>query len=202
MMKKIDLSKIPDTAKQLMVGRGAPKSMLRFSLTLDSNNVKNSEHARRQPISLSRQITQYTKSWEKPYGAWLMVIGSDFDEDLAVVSALGLMYQSMSRHAKRPNECKQPYLWRLFGGSYDRLRQNDDFRNGVGGIGMLILTNLAENSTPDKIEKARDLIAMYPDIPKVVTVAGSDPLVFSLEKLHINPTRVLHLGRNRKVSQI
>jgi len=198
---KIDLTKCTNVARDMMVARGASKSMFRINISLDDSTVIDSKHEKRI-VPSATQLSKFKRSWDNPSGSWLLIIGSDIDEDYSMVAAIGLMWQSTIKHAQNPLSYPRPFLWRLFGGNYDRLRQNDEFRTGIGNIGLLIMSNLAENSTLDKIEKCRDLIAMYSDIPKVVVVAGCDPLVFSTEKLHINPTRVLYLGRKRQVKQI
>ena len=131
-----------------------------------------------------------------------MVIGSYGDEDMATVAALGLMFKATVKNAESPSTYSRPFFWRLFGGNYDKLRSSDEFRNSIGSIGLLVLNNLAENSTVEKIEKARDLCTLYADIPRVVVVAGIDPMVFSIEKLHLTPQRVLFVGRKPKIHQI
>lgn len=185
-----------------MVSRGAPKFAMRFSLSIDNTNVLASSHERRKVVPPAVQLSKYQRSWDNPHGSWWMVIGSDFNEDMAITAALGLMMRSTIRHAGNPGVHHRPFCWPLYGGSWDRLRDREEFRSGVGGIGMLLLTNLAENSSREKIEKCRDLLNMYSDVPRVVTVAGSDPLKFAIEQLHASPTRVLHLGYRRRIQQI
>ena len=199
---KINLAKIPPVAKTLMINRGAPKHAMRFGISLDEKIILPVTHFKRRLIPATVQLAQYRRSWENPTGSWLMVIGTYGDEDMALVAALGLMLKATIKNAENPSIYNRPFFWRLFGGNYDKLRQNDEFRNGIGNIGILILNNLAENSTVEKIEKARDLCSLYSDIPKVIVVAGTDPMVFSLEKLHLTPQRVLHLGRKGKEIRI
>lgn len=198
---KIDLTKCTQMARDMMISRGAGKSIFRSNLVLDSSIVLDANSERRS-VPIATQLSKYEKSWATPLGSWLLVIGSDIDEDYSLTAAMGLMWQATIKHAQNPQSYARPYLWRLFGGSYDRLRQNDEFRSVIGNIGLLIMTNMAENATLDKIEKCRDLISIYDNIPKVVIVSGCDPLKFSTEKLYINPTRVLYLGRKAKSRQI
>jgi hypothetical protein len=198
---KIDLTKVPIVAQEMLISRGANKQQFRFSLILDEVNILPTFHERRS-IPITTQLSKFKRSWNNPTGSWFMIIGSEMDEDLCMTAATGLMWRSIVKHAENAYKHSRPYHWRLFGGNYDRLRQNDEFKSIIGGIGLLMLSNLAENSTIEKIEKCRDLIAMYPDIPKVVVVAGCNPLAFSIEKLHMNPNRVLHIGRKKQVRQI
>lgn len=50
---------------------------------------------------------------------------------------------------------------------------------------MLVLTNMTPNSTNLKLEKARDLIEKFSDIPRIVVVAGMDPMSFLTTRLHV-----------------
>lgn len=49
---------------------------------------------------------------------------------------------------------------------------------------LLILTNLTPRSSNLKYEKARDLIERHSTIPKVLVVAGEDPISFAATRLH------------------
>jgi hypothetical protein len=175
---------------------------MRLALTLDESVVLPAKHERRRSVISSVQLAQYQRSWDNPSGSWFLVIGSDADEDMAVTAALGLMLRSTIRYAENPAAYDRPFYWPLYGGNWDRLRDREEFRSGVNGIGMLVLTNLAENSSREKIERARDLLCMYSDVPRVLTVAGTDPLLFAIDQLHMTPSRVLYLGRRRRVQQI
>lgn len=50
---------------------------------------------------------------------------------------------------------------------------------------MLVLTNLTPNSTQFRLEKARDLIEYFNDIPRVVVCAGEDPMSFLATRLYV-----------------
>lgn len=49
---------------------------------------------------------------------------------------------------------------------------------------MLIVTNLTPRSSNLKYEKTRDLIEKHPNIPKVLVVAGEDPISFAATKIY------------------
>jgi hypothetical protein len=201
---KIDLAKISPTARAMMVARGAPERSLRGVVDLANKRmVVPSMHAsRQQPITATVQMRQYSKSFEDPSGSWLMVVGSRDDEDSTIVAALGLMLRATIKSVTAPTKYHRPFFWRVFGGNYDKIRQNEEYRTSISKVGMLLLSNIAANSSPEKIEKARDLLAIYSDIPRVVTVVGCDPLVFALDHLYMRPDRVLHLGRRSEDRQI
>lgn len=72
-------------------------------------------------------------------------------------------------------------VWHPIYGGFD----NKLLENPVQGITMLVLTNLTPNATPVKLEKARDLLEYYSDIPRVVVSAGTDPMSFMCGKLYL-----------------
>lgn len=57
-------------------------------------------------------------------------------------------------------------------------------------IGLLILSNVTADSTPHRLEKLRDILLAYSAIPRIVVVAGSDPLTFFAAKLHHTVTHI------------
>ena len=62
-------------------------------------------------------------------------------------------------------------------------------------IGMLILSNVVANSSNVKLEKVRDLLVAYSDIPRIVVIGGEDPLTFFSTKLHHKMTHLFfHSG--------
>lgn len=48
---------------------------------------------------------------------------------------------------------------------------------------LLVITGLTPNSTPVKLEKARDLLEKHSGIPRIVVIAGEDPITFFMTKL-------------------
>jgi hypothetical protein len=50
---------------------------------------------------------------------------------------------------------------------------------------LLVLSNLTINSTSVKLEKARDLIERFPNIPRLIVCAGQDPMSFLFTRLQV-----------------
>jgi hypothetical protein len=55
---------------------------------------------------------------------------------------------------------------------------------------FLVLSNLSPNSTNVKLEKARDLLTYYAHIPRVVVIAGEDPITFFARRLFFKTGRI------------
>lgn len=77
-------------------------------------------------------------------------------------------------------------LWAPMYGGFDNPYLRDDRASPT----MVVLTGLTPNSTGTKLEKARDVLEYFPDVPRVVVVAGMDPLSFLTTRLHV-PTHGL-----------
>lgn len=49
---------------------------------------------------------------------------------------------------------------------------------------LLVMSGLTPNSTPVKLEKARDLLEKHCSIPRIVVIAGEDPITFFSTRLY------------------
>lgn len=70
---------------------------------------------------------------------------------------------------------------------------------------LLVLTGLTPNSTSLKLEKARDLLEYYSDIPRIVVIAGEDPVTFFATKLYYKLTHIFFLSSSlvkRKIETV
>lgn len=91
-------------------------------------------------------------------------------------------YLAMIHAQKVPNS---RIVWHsLYGGYRNELL--DDYKDVASNYEptLLVLTNLAAGSTPQKLEKARDLIERFSSIPRIVVAAGEDPLSFLSVRLN------------------
>ena len=75
------------------------------------------------------------------------------------------------------------------------LLTDDGVLASVSSSGLLIISNIAVNSTMMKIEKLRDIIDSYSHIPRIVVVGGIDPLTFSKTILHKQPNYAIYFGK-------
>lgn len=79
--------------------------------------------------------------------------------------------------------CPEPRVewYPLYSGFNNPLVERD--RN-LGSPSLIVLTNLTPASTPQKLEKARDVLERFPDVPRIVVCAGMDPLSFMATRLY------------------
>jgi hypothetical protein len=59
---------------------------------------------------------------------------------------------------------------------------------------LLIMTNLTPRSSNLKYEKARDLIERHSTIPKIIVVAGEDPISFAATRLFVPCHALAYFG--------
>jgi hypothetical protein len=90
----------------------------------------------------------------------------------------------MQQAALRTNSRVALPLWHDLTGGFSNPLINE--RNGKAqGASMLILNNVGATSTQPKIEKLRDILETYTDIPKIVVATGCDPYMFFTKHLYL-----------------
>lgn len=139
-----------------------------------------------KPVSLSakEQITEYTKLIKKPLRMPLIYcIASKPNDQIAKVLGAMVMAHATAVYSEKSSKApqiKEHPLWHTVTGSFgDSLL---DKRN-TANPSMLILSNIMATSTNQKLEKVRDLLETYSAIPRIVLVAGMDPITFFNTKL-------------------
>jgi len=199
---KIDLGKNPGL-HGLMQNRGAPKHLLKASFNLTNRDVSPARHENFRTVMPSTQLLHLKKTLLHPtYGSYWMLIGTEMDGKAAMSCSLAIMLSATLKNIREPHMGARPLLWNLYGGRWDKLRDDEQFRSSMGRIGLLILANLSIDSTPEKIEKAVDLLHMYSSTPRVLVVSGCDPMRFAVEKLYQRPSRVLYVKKRSSLHQV
>lgn len=109
-----------------------------------------------------------------------LLIASRSYDFIAMQYALSIVANLISKAGK-------DFYWHvLYGNTHDKIRDDASFKLSKD-CRLLVISNLAENSTNMKIEKARDLLTMYSNTPRILTVGGVDPVQFSKNVLHTKP---------------
>lgn len=113
-------------------------------------------------------------------------IGGKTDDRLARLCAFSLFRQAWKASPNNP-------YWHVINGSLrDNIRDDENFReNEVGNPSLLVLAGVAANSTSLKFDKLRDILEMYTHIPRVLVLAGDDPLSFGTKYIFCNMQKVL-----------
>lgn len=151
--------------------------------------------SRVKSIGTRRQSDMLTDLLENPLrGNPIIAIGSHPSDQRAKLLAVNIMYRAILYQDKfyATQRGRQEYpLWhKVYGGLRDELR--DD---GLPGRpSMLIYSNIDVHSTNYKLEKLRDLLEKYNDVPRVVIVAGCDPVEFFGTKIHLSVSKAFYVG--------
>ena len=126
-----------------------------------------------EPGVQDQSLVQFIK---KPSRPMIYGVSGNPDDTKAKLFAAYLMAQ----HCKRFGSDSNPWWIQLTGGFDNPYLDHNKARPT-----MIVLCGLTPQSTNQKLEKARDIIEAYPNVPRVVVVAGADPLSFISTRLHV-----------------
>lgn len=80
---------------------------------------------------------------------------------------------------------KANVVWHTMYGGFDNpLLKEYDPIDGKAEPSMLVISNLTPNSTGLKLDKTRDLLERFENIPRIVVGAGEDPMSFLTTRLY------------------
>jgi hypothetical protein len=172
-------------------------SLVRIKPKLDYEDVR-----LRSSISIKRQYNSLTQLMANPLRAAPTICISSFPTDLkAKLIACQIMNQAIEQHQARNRKYGQtlPKWHKVYGGYKDPLRDRDIEKEKDGNEYpcLLILTNVLPDSTPYKLEKLRDLLEKYDDIPRIVVMSGTDPITFFATKLQYPLNHGIYLGTEK-----
>lgn len=192
-----------DTMRQkLLISRGADRtcfahardvftvedSFLRMKPKVDGMIIK-------KAITVKTQLTAIERLMDHPlHGSPIIGIGS-FPSDLrAKMLTINIMNRAISYQMQkaRRNPSHYPLWHKVYGGFGDPLLDNQQ------SMSMLIISNVGLDSTAPKIEKVRDLLVRYDNIPRIVLTHGCDPMQFFLQKMHLPMSMGFYLGADSR----
>lgn len=151
-------------------------------------------------VSPKKQLITFNSLVEKPLAGNPVICISSFPSDLrAKHLALFLFNRAIDTYnttTVRRIRSKSAPLWhRVYSGYHDAVLSKflvtDDSPDYPCCI---VLTNIDVNSSKTKLEKVRDILDRFSDIPRIVTVSPEDPLTFFATRLHVMVTAGLMLG--------
>lgn len=200
---KISPSDIGNIEKQLLTLRKVPKSLFNFNFMLSDYLTQCSFQADgNKPIiaHVSKQLDNLLVTYKDPVSdPYLFIIGSRFDAVRAQCVALSVFRRALKVHMEAPEDTPHvPYWHYVTGSSYDPLRDNKDYRSNLNAISFLVIDNISYNSPPNLVQKVRDLLRMYEEIPILLIISGGNPLEFSYTQLFRRPNRLVYLDRKER----
>lgn len=185
-----------DNYRKVMTARGVPKQT--FSLpsfnTDDSLTSFTSEVENLKPIKVSRdeQFSSLKKVLKNPFFApYIYCIAGKPNDMKAKLLAVYIFRKAMQVQQNKANEDKliQKYLSDKTLPVYSNLYGgwgNNPLADKSENPSLLVLSNVPSNSTNFKLEKLRDMLEMYSDIPRIVITTGTDPITFFNSSLYMH----------------
>lgn len=126
-----------------------------------------------EPTVQDQSLVQFI---QKPTRPMIYGVGGNPDDTKAKLFAAYLM----QRHCKKLGSDANPWWIGLTGGFDNQWLDTNRARPT-----MIVMCGLTPQSTNQKLEKARDIIECYDTVPRIVVVAGADPLSFLASRLHV-----------------
>jgi hypothetical protein len=155
-------------------------------------NVRN---MRTSTMGANRQLNGLRKMLEEPFrGSKTLAIGSFPSDFRAKLVALNVLLSAAEHKDEKARAHQQPVWHRVYGGYRDKLLDDPHCSPC-----FIVITNIDVASTPQKVEKVRDILTKFDTIPKVVVVSGCDPIWFFANRLHLPLDRALYLGQEDRV---
>lgn len=127
-------------------------------------------------IESTAQDASLVRFLKKPALPMIYGVGGNPDDTKAKLFAAYLM----AAHCRRFKSDANPWWINLIGG-FD----NPWIDGSRSRPTMIVITNLTLQSTNQKLEKARDIIETYPDVPRIIVCAGADPFAFLAGRLRV-----------------
>lgn len=147
-----------------------------------------------KPVNLKRdeQIRMFKRLAKHPLKKpALFCISSNPTDTEAKYAAAFLLSKALEKYREKQKTGETntaPPRWHVLTGAYQ-----DFYREQKRNVSFLVLTNVLHDSSDVKVEKLRDLVEMYSDIPKVIVTATQDPITFCTEKLRARLTGAMYL---------
>lgn len=154
-------------------------------------------------VNVKKQLRYVERFYKNPLDSMRCMCISSIPSDLkAKQLALHLFWKATLAHraGERPNrrQYSTPPLWhRLYGGFDEPLLTQAGERPS-----LLVLTNVLEDSTASKIEKTRDLLEKFSDVPRILVTGGTDPLQIFRSRLYYPVDACIYLDATGNMATI
>lgn len=173
--------------------RGVPASVLFASApdNLEDHLTRVSYESRGAPrnISVQKQLG-YIKNMRNLTKPYLCILSGEKNDSVAAQIALLVCAKIINDNAG------QKIYWHTLTGAFkDKIRDDDVQGADAASSDLLVLSNIAKNSTNVKIEKLRDLLELYSNKPRIVVLGGMNPIDFANSILFTKPSCVLYSSR-------
>lgn len=130
-------------------------------------------------FNAKKQLEWFEDFLDDPFAPRNYCLVSAPNDAMAKALAAYMMQHAMQRGGSRT---ALPLWHDLTGGFANQLL---DGNSQAIGASLLVLNNVGATSTQPKLEKLRDILETYTDIPKIVVATGCDPFAFFTKYLYL-----------------
>lgn len=137
-------------------------------------------------VKAALQVKQFNRLYaspcDAPYVLCISSIGTDLRAKFTAAFLLNRALRSFDRD--RYSTLRSGPVWHMLTGSY-----SDEYRDRIREVkrgkkpALIVLSNVTTDSSEVKIEKLRDLLEVFADVPRIVTITGEDPYTFFASRL-------------------
>ena len=139
------------------------------AFTLESERLKD------KIIDEDVQFDSLNRFTENPACPMTYVVSGNPDDSKAKLFAAHLVGLHL-----RTKKAGAQVVWQSVNGSFNNPLLKPEYTPT-----MLVITNLSPVSTQVKLDKVRDIVETYQEVPIVLVVAGEDPLSFAMGRIHL-----------------
>lgn len=125
-------------------------------------------------ITKETQLKQFQEFLDEPFAPRTYCVVSAPNDGMAKLLAAYMMQHAIINH-----RTTLP-VWHDLTQSFKNSLIEDNVH-----ASLLVLNNVGATSTPAKLEKLRDLLTHYADIPRVVVATGCDPFMFFTQYMYM-----------------
>lgn len=149
-------------------------------------------------VSKKMQLDHYKETLENPLSnGYVYCISSEYNTQRASYVAFEIIVNAIDEHMQFTGDKGDLPIWHyVIGGFKDKFRDRDINETPA----LIVLDGCYKDASDIKIEKARDILELYYDIPRIILTTGIDPLTFMYERMYSPVNRVLHLGTSKHIN--
>jgi hypothetical protein len=171
--------------KESQVGHVVPKDVLRESSFRFEPLAFNchSERLSHRQVKAKVQVDSLEAFLDDATTPMIYGVGGTPDDAKARYFAAFLV-----AHHLRQMQLRANVVWEVMYGGYDNPLLQKYSASALltkKDPTLLVLTNLSADSSLVKLEKAKDLVERFPNIPRIIVNAGEDPMSFVNSRLHL-----------------
>jgi len=186
---KVGLPRHSDILMRRLWSMGAPGNLQRVRPFLSSDHIgiftsqipqdmmRGRGRTRKRTWTAQQQHVGFHKAIDTAFNNPYVMCVSELNNDMR--AKLLVAYLIAKLLTQLPNA--SPRWHTVLGGFRDPLRDAEAPRSDID---LLVLSNVPVNSSNTKLEKVRDLLEMYSDIPRIVVTTGVDPYTLFATQLY------------------